>query len=111
MASGHHPNSALVSTPERIAALTELWELLLQAMLKIMRAAVETGTMPRASTLGVVRAFLVDNGVCGDGLSASRHAEALEKLAADFGPIDIDEDGTVVRLHPEAPEISGSDDS
>ena len=102
-ASHRHHGSNLPSTPERLALLIELWDRFLEALLTIMRASAETGVIPRASTLAVVRAFLVDNGVCGDALSGNRHAEALEKLAEDFAPIDIDDDGKVVRLPTPTP--------
>ena len=64
---------AAVSTPERIAELWQLFDALLAVMLKIMRAAVEAGEVPRASMLNVVRAFLADQNIAIEATPSSVH--------------------------------------
>ena len=112
MMASRHPNSAAVSTPERIALLWQLYDKLLAVLLQVMTKAAETGEVPRASMLNVGRAFLSDNGFNADALrSAADHAGAMAGLAEEFGEITIDEEtGNVVRLHPEAREDGDSAD-
>lgn len=100
---GHHPNSAAISTPERIAQLWELYDKVLVVLLQVMTRAVETGETPRASMLSVVSSFLRDNGIDADALrDSTAKVEAMAGLAQEFGQITIDEEtGNVVSLSGE----------
>ena len=96
--------SALVSTPERIALLWKLWDALAASLLQVMKKAAETGEPVRASMLNVVRAFLSDNNINADALrTAADHADAMAGLSQEFGEIEIDPDGNVVRLPTPTP--------
>ena len=103
--NANHRGSALVSTPERIALLWRLWDALAASLLQVMKKAAASGEPVRASMLNVVRAFLSDNNINADALrTAADHAGAMAGLAEEFKPLTIDDDGNVVRLHPETPE-------
>ncbi len=75
--------------------LERIWSLLALHML----ATLESGEPMRASMLAVITKFLVANGITAEKLRAQhQHAEHLRALSQEFGAVEIDDDGKVVKL-------------